>query len=162
MEKIIVFRKPHRLKEYDYSAPGSYMLTFNTKDKNIPLSSVIPQGMFSPPIVELTKYGKIVEKYISRLPQVYNVDLDNYVIMPDHVHVLLTIKPTDKQGKRTGVDTMIRSTKTLISKEIGFSIWQLDFYDVVIETEKEFRIYDQYIDDNPAAWIDRGKESHLR
>ena len=152
------YHKPHRLKTYDYSSPGSYLLTFNTDGRKRILSSVVYRGMYEPATVELTDTGKITEKYLLRIPVVYpHVILENYVIMPDHVHVLLTIVPENNGEpiKRPGVDTMIRSTKTLITKELGFSIWQVDYYDVIADTEELFLLCDKYIDENPAAWLEK-------
>ena len=114
--------------------------------------------MYEPATVKLTNVGRIAEKYILRIPDVYPyVLLENYVIMPDHVHILLTITQTDEkaQNKRIGVDTVIRSTKTLITKELGFSVWQKDFYDVIADSERLFLLCDKYIDDNPAAWLEK-------
>ena len=152
------FHKPHRLKTYDYSSPGSYLLTFNTDGRKRILSSVVYRGMYEPAAVRLTDIGIVTEKYLLRIPVVYPyVLLENYVIMPDHVHVLLTITQADEgaQIKRTGVDTIIRSTKTLITKELGYSVWQTDFYDVIADSEKLFLLCDKYIDDNPAAWLEK-------
>ena len=151
------YHKLHRLTSFDYSSPGSYLLTFNTVDRKELLSTVVYRGMYEPATVRLTRIGKLTEKYILRIPDVYpNYVLDNYVIMPDHVHVLLTILQNDDPEKQTkSVETVIRSTKTLITKELGYSIWQPDFYDVIADTEERFMICDKYIDENPAAWLEK-------
>ena len=152
------YRKPHRLKQFDYSSPCSYLLTFNTADRKPLLSKVRYRGMYEASDVVLTDIGRITERYLLRIPEVYpHILLENYVIMPDHVHVLLTILPeeTEGQSKRAGVDTVIRSTKTLISKEIGKSIWQTDFYDVIADSERLFQLCDRYIDENPSSWIEK-------
>jgi len=152
------FHKPHRLKTYDYSSHASYLLTFNVRDRKPLLSTVIDRGMYEPAAVSLKRIGRITEKYLQRIPVVYpHVLLENYVIMPDHVHLLLTILPEEdgKYRKRAGVDTIIRSTKTLITKEVGYSFWQPDFYDVIADSEELFLLCDKYIDENPAAWIEK-------
>ena len=106
----------------------------------------------------MSPYGKIVEKHILNIPNAYaNVTLDNYVIMPNHVHLLLTVNfyvPPKRKDKPL-VPLIVQATKSLATREIGKSIWQLDFYDVAIQTEKKYLAYDKYIDDNPAVWLDK-------
>ncbi len=156
--KYVPFDKPHRLPGFDYSSVGSYMLTFTTLGREPLLSEVVSQGMYQPPRVILKPCGEVTEKYIQRIESVYQgVKLENYVIMPDHVHLLLTIeeyiKPTRMDKPRISV--IVGSTKAMITKEIGRQIWQADFYDTIADSEFLFRRCDQYIDDNPAAWLDR-------
>ena len=86
------FHKPHRLKNYDYSSANSYMLTFNVLPGGPVLSEIVKPDVFLPPVIRLFSAGTVVEKYITNIPIVYSgVTLDNYVIMPNHVHILLTI-----------------------------------------------------------------------
>jgi len=158
MDKSVKFHKPHRLKKFDYSSACSYMLTFNTKNRDRILSEIVYKGMFDPPEICLTDFGKVTEKHILNIPNAYkNVTLDNYVIMPDHIHVLLTIERQENAGNK-GVNRIIQTTKSMISREIGFLIWQKDFYDVVADTEEIFQRCDKYIDDNPAAWFEKHSE----
>ncbi len=53
------------------------------------------------------------------------------------------------------ISVIVGSTKAMITKEIGRQIWQADFYDTIADSEFLFRRCDQYIDDNPAAWLDK-------
>lgn len=69
---------------------------------------------------------------------------------------LLTIERNAPDNK--GTDKIIRATKAMITREIGRSIWQKDFYDVIADTEELFLRCDRYIDENPAAWIERHGE----
>ena len=52
------------------------------------------------------------------------------------------------------VSDRIRSFKTLVSKQIGVSIWQRSFYDHVIRSKEDYLHIWQYIDDNPAKWAE--------
>ncbi len=151
-------RRPHRLKGYDYSSAASYLLTFNTLDRKRVLSEIVSMGDYDPPRIDLLPYGKITEKYIFQIESHYpGTVLENYAIMPDHVHLLLTIeRPADSSKTSYSiVAKIIHALKSLTSKEIGESIWQLDFYDVIAETEAMFSKLDTYIDNNPAAWLDK-------
>ena len=55
---------------------------------------------------------------------------------------------------QTNVPTLVRSWKTLVSKELGRSIWQRSYYDHVIRDEMDYIVKAQYIADNPAKWQD--------
>jgi len=50
------------------------------------------------------------------------------------------------------IPQMIKSLKTLISKEIGFSIFQRSYYDHIIRNEKDYERICEYIDTNPMKW----------
>ena len=148
------FRKPHRIPEFDYSSAASYFITFNTINRQKLLSEIHSVDAYVPPVVSLKPYGEITEKYILQMEAFHpEITLDNYVIMPDHVHLLITIKESDEANP--GIAVIIQSLKTMITKEIGNKIWQLDFYDTVADTDELFMRCDTYIDNNPAVWLDR-------
>ncbi len=136
------------------------MITVSVAGMERILSEIIPQGPFESPEVRLTEIGKITDKYINRIPDSYkNVTIDNYVIMPDHVHILLTLHGLCQDDERNvSVDTIIRSTKTRITKDVGRSIWLKGFYDVIADTEKRYNNCYYYITANPVRWIIDGKE----
>ena len=152
------FDKPHRLKGFDYSSVTSYLLTFNTLNRKNLLSEIIPGDILTPPHVELKPFGEVTEKYILRIESCYpGVILENYVIMPDHVHLLISIEkyvpPSRKDKPKVAV--IVQSLKSLVTKEIGQKIWQLDFYDTIADNEDIFIKCDDYITNNPAVWLDR-------
>ena len=154
------FDKPHRLKNFSYSSRVSYLITFNTVKGEACLSEIIDRGLFSVPEVRLKPWGCVTEKYILNISKVYpDVFFENYVIMPTHVHILLTLKQVAAGQRPSDISKVIRATKAMITREIGQQIWQLDFYDVVADTEAIFQRCNEYIDNNPAEWlINHGKE----
>lgn len=80
------YRKTHRLPEYDYSSPGAYFVTFNTKDREPILAKIANKCL------KRTLYGEIVYEIWNLLPERYpGLSLDKISIMPDHVHALLWI-----------------------------------------------------------------------
>ena len=97
-----------------------------------------------------------MEKYIKSIP-----GIGEYVIMPNHVHMILRISATDVlQGPmwasaptNASVPDMIRSFKTLISKELGESIWQRSYYDHVIRDEADYLVRVRYMEENPSKWL---------
>ena len=82
--------------------------------------------------------------------------VDTYVIMPDHIHLLLQIN-TGNDGRPLAAPTVsrvINQVKGAISKEIGFSVWQKGFYDHVIRRGDDYTEVWRYIDNNPARWLE--------
>jgi len=157
-------RKGLRLKDYDYSSAGCYFITICTKDKKNSLGRVVGcDAHIAPPYVELSKYGLIVNKHINRINEIYNdFSVDKYVIMPNHIHMILE-KDELLQAQGGGamwashptgvsVSSIIRSLKTIVSKEIGHSIWQTSFHDHIIRDQKDYLRIWQYIDTNPLTW----------
>ena len=167
-EKDLPQRKHPRLKEYDYSQNGAYFLTFCTKNRR-PLLSRIPvteenggnnvvgRDAHIPPQPVLTPIGAVVDTYIKNIHEKYDgVSVDHYVIMPNHVHLLLTIDRCEDRGgmraSRPTTHALVRSLKTMVTKTIGRSIWQASYYDHVIRTQQSYFEIWQYIDENPAKW----------
>ena len=165
LETELPKRKNPRLKNYDYSRNGCYFVTFCVKDRK-PVFCEIRQSdnELHQPVVELTDKGRIVDKYINRINEVYkNVSVDDYVIMPDHVHLLLSIeRPYEKDRicSDVSVSTIIKSTKSMISKELNGFVWQKSFYDEIIDNENAYEKAIQYIADNPVLWFLRNKSKH--
>ena len=87
-------RKPNRLKNYDYTANGAYFITICVKDRKCILSRIsVGADIIRPYQVQLTQSGQIVDKAIRSVSSHYdNVSVDHYVIMPNHVHLLLRIE----------------------------------------------------------------------
>lgn len=149
-------RKHPRLKEYDYAQPGSYFITVCTKDKKCILGRVVGRGDLTPPGILLTPTGKTVLRYTRTIADTYqNITLDRYVIMPNHVHLLLTIHAAGGGvgSPRPTIAQIIKAWKHLITRDAGESIWQASFYDHVVRDEVAYQEIWQYIDANPARWL---------
>ena len=95
-------RKTIRLQNYDYSQNGAYFVTICTAHKR-PLFGVVRRGdpCGRPPVpvyAELSEIGRIVESYLTEIPSHYpDVHLASYVIMPDHIHMILVLTQTQSQ-----------------------------------------------------------------
>ena len=154
-------RKPNRLESYDYSRFGVYFLTFCTKNRKCILSRIVGGGVLDAPYPDLTKMGRIVEKRIQSMNEVYgDIKTTKYVIMPNHVHLLVSVQPESEGYGPSGtpaptnalIPQYISTLKRMCNKEIGENIWQRSFHDHVIRGEKDFQMIWQYIDTNPARW----------
>ena len=105
MEKL-PRRKVIRLKEYDYSRQGIYFITICTKNKESSLSEIVGADSIRPPEIKLKPIGIIARKYILKIPLVYeNAEIDEYVIMPNHLHLLLRLK--DYNGRMVSAPTIV-------------------------------------------------------
>ena len=150
-------RKQNRLKEYDYSVPNAYFITICTeKRKNLfwmDVGAIIDR----PKNVPLTNLGIIVQRSIENIPKHYPaISVDHYVIMPNHIHLLLQIN-TDVNGRPMAaptISTVMNQTKGVVSKIAGFSVWQKSFYDHVIRSEQDYLDIWNYIEGNPSKWAE--------
>ena len=130
-----------------------------------------------PPSVILSEFGIIVKKHIEHIGAACgDVVVDHYVIMPNHIHMMIAIQnkiiskddgtmAKDDGAKDDGtmwassptdarIPGVVRTFKTLVAKECGFSFWQRSYYDRIIRSEEEYLRIRQYIEENPARWAE--------
>lgn len=176
MNETLPKRKRNRLGNYDYSSCGAYFLTICTakrenyfwnvgaiidrprNETNEPTVEAIidrPRIIEHPQDVVLSPYGEIVDDAINNISLMYPaLSVEHYVIMPDHIHLLLMIS-SDENGRSMIAPTMSRAVKQLkgyVTKCIGMQIWQKSFYDHVIRNKKDYDKHVKYIYENPIIW----------
>ena len=140
-------RKNIRIPNFDYNMSGAYFITICVKDRKPILSDIVGDDAHIVP----RKYGDIIEKYIRNVPEI-----EKYVIMPDHIHMIIRIdnNGTMRASSPTNnVINIVRSLKTLTTKEIGVSIWQRSYYDHVIRNQTDYNEIWEYIENNPKSWV---------
>ena len=138
-------RKQNRLKEYDYAQSGYYFITICTADKQKILCNIVGDDAHIVP----TKYGTVVEKFMKSIP-----GIDKYVIMPNHIHLIIQNENGTMWASSPTVSQKIRSFKILVTKTIGKPIFQRSFYDHVIRDEKDYLRIWEYIENNPGKWAE--------
>lgn len=148
-------RKRQRLINYDYSNNGAYFITICVKDKRELLWNNAVGAILNRPM--LSEYGLVVEEAINVIPLYYPmITVDKYVIMPNHVHIILLINTNYNNDGRLRIaptiSTIIQQTKRRASKQIGISLWQKSFHDHIIRGESDYQKIWQYIDTNPQKW----------
>ena len=139
-------RKKLRLNGFDYSTNGAYFITLCTKNKKCILSSIEKSGYYSYPKVQLTKIGNTVKKYLDNIP-----GITYYVIMPNHIHLLLQLHAADAAGHMgPALQDVIRWYKTMTTnaciqavingkmRPFEKTVWQTSFYDEVIRDESHY------------------------
>ena len=160
-------RKKIRLSGYDYSSQGCYFITILT-DKR--------KNFFWDKDYNLSDFGRIAEKYILEIPNHhFGVMIDNYTIMPDHIHLLLTIGcdalPKDEKLsedayfnriKFSEVSDIIGTFKSSVTREIRkkvpeIKIWHRSYYDHIINNLNDYNETWDYIENNPNVWIAKNK-----
>lgn len=147
-------RKKPRLPTHDYSQPGWYFVTVCTKGKRCILGSVVGADVLIGPKIELSDFGRAVECVILSM-----TGAEKYVIMPNHVHLLLRIAPQPEGPMGTsaptgGLPQIIRYFKREVTRICGECIWQRSYYDHIVRDEADWRRIWSYIDTNPARWAD--------
>ena len=148
-------RKPNRLSDYDYSQPNAYFITICTKNKEKLFWEQVGASIARPKEIALSAYGKVVKDAIINISTHYPmITVDNYVIMPNHIHLLLQIQ-TDVDGRAMltpTISVVVQQMKGYVTKKIGSSIWQKLFHDHVVRGEKDYLEIWNYIDGNPSKW----------
>ncbi|HRR75363.1 MAG: hypothetical protein IJK31_05600 [Ruminococcus sp.] len=171
-------RKAIRLEGYDYSRNGAYFVTVCTKnkmcifwdknDKYRPLpdktdlqdksvGTAIGRPDCNTGKIHLSEYGRYVRQGLMNIHEHYPmVYVDKYVIMPNHIHMILRIDVlSDFDGRPMAVPTIsqaINQFKGWVSKRSGFHVWQGRFHDRILRNEREYTGAWQYIENNPINW----------
>jgi len=149
------------LQGFDYNAPGVYFITICTKEKEHILSQVCTVGadVLDGPTLELTNYGMIADKYINELNAHYeDISVDNYVIMPNHIHLLLSVVISGASGttpptkQHAAIPRFVSALKRFSNKEYGKNIWQRSYNDHIIRNREDYEEHYNYISENPLRW----------
>jgi putative transposase len=160
-------RRSIRLKGYDYSANGAYFITICVHHRECLLGEIHDGEMI------LNYYGAIVKDIWGSLPdRVSDIELDEYVIMPNHFHAIISIDKSPESTeihKDLNVDDIKARRKMILpkvvgrfkmltaktinqSREIEGAFWQRNYYERVIRSEEDCQIIRQYIINNPVQW----------
>lgn len=174
-----------RLKDWDYSRYGYYFVTICTKDKQCFFGNIEGDRM------QLSEIGKIAAEEWHNTGKVREkVKLDEWVIMPNHLHGIVIIQNDDKNVetyghtsqkpyipsgdafnaslRKTNLSNIIRgfksaSTKKILKKGFANFAWQSRFYDHIIRNEKELHEVRQYIVNNPLSWhLDEENQNNIK
>ena len=153
-------RKPLRLPQFDYSQNGAYFLTVCTEKRRNILGTVVGGGVLDAPRIELSSYGTIVENTLLSIETMYHdVSVDKYVIMPNHIHMIVVLS-SDGGSSRTPTPTnmripaLISTLKRFSNRTCGTALWQRSYYDHVIRSEADYLQIWEYIQNNPAHWAE--------
>jgi len=153
-------RKNIRLKDYDYSQAGCYFVTICVKDKHELLGNVVGRDAPGAPYMQLSEYGEVIRKEIENTNSFYNeVSIDKFAVMPNHVHILLSIQnengaPRASRPTTALIPRIVAMLKKKTNKIYGFNMWQTSYHDHVVRGQSDYRTKWRYIDQNPARWAE--------
>ncbi len=177
-EKELHFRKNIRIKNYDYSSKGAYLITICTADRKQLLSKICMQEVAPQPVgdgaldipplkqtpqVILTPIGKTVEKYLLSGENIPGVKINSYVIMPDHIHAIIFLNPDKSKTNVEGMSKapsptnhmlphIVSTFKRFCNKEIGYNIFQRSYYEHIIRDKEDYETRRKYLYENPLRW----------
>jgi REP element-mobilizing transposase RayT len=165
-------RRSIRLKGYDYSEEGGYFVTICTHNRECLFGEIVEGEM------RLNEIGKIVKEEWLRTPIIReNVEFDEFVIMPNHLHCILFIvnkrrgvwqyTPTKEstnistpfRSPSKTIGAIVRGFKSATTKRVneihkisGIPLWQRNYYEHIIRNEEDLNNIRTYIDENPTDW----------
>lgn len=171
-------RRSIRLPDYDYAANGAYFVTICTYDKEHLFGEIVDSQM------SLNDWGEIVyEEWQKTGEQRPYVELDAFVVMPNHVHGIIVINHDAKEANRRGMarhaqeqtapqqrqfakpipqslPTIVGAFKSAVTKHINLTredrspIWQRNYHEHIIRDHKRYEFIYAYIETNPARWTE--------
>ena len=180
MEEKIPERKPTRIKNYDQSSTGAYFVTICTQDRKQILSEIIRKNNapvsetndyavgegLAPPAysVKLKPCGEIAEEQLKNLEKRYqNVKIEDYVIMPDHIHVIIIFhKQAGGASPSPTLIDVVCAFKSLCvrncKQKYGIdNLFQRSFFDHIIRDNDDYETRRKYIHENPIKWYYKDK-----
>lgn len=148
-------RKNSRLPEYDYNTPGAYFITICTKDRKCLLAEIVGDVAPDVPQNRLTKMGRIVQNYIRTGERINGVIVDKYVIMPNHIHLIVFVEGGTSRATsptKAIIPRFVAALKRFTNQEIGLNIFQRSYHDHIIRNEKDYLRIWEYMENNPKQW----------
>ena len=98
-------RKNLRIPEFDYSQPGAYFVTIVAQDRKTLFGHIIDGEMI------LNDMGKMVEEVWIAIPKHFpNVELGEFVIMPNHIHGIISITVEATHAVAAQDETLVEAT----------------------------------------------------
>ncbi len=145
-------RSALRLSDYDYLQEGSYFVTVCAWHRVCLFGAVIDDEIC------LNGVGRIVEQCWSEIPDhCPSVDLDEFVVMPNHVHGILTI--VERDIRRASIPAIVGTFKAAVTRQVHavdglckLRVWQRTYHEQVIRSEKALESIRRYVVNNPLKW----------
>lgn len=158
-------RKPNRIKEYDYGQQGCYFITICTQNRLRLFDPEVGNDPCVVPYANDKPQNRLIRNWLVKLQETYsNMYIEKYAIMPDHLHILLTIQ--ERHAGRSLPD-MVRFFKTMTTnayirgvrdgslQPFAGKLWQKSYYDHIIRNQQDYNEVCEYIDNNPLAWKEK-------
>jgi len=170
------YRRSIRLPGYDYSQPGIYFITLVTYQRQRLFGKIANGTML------LNPFGQIAAAEwfkTSQLRPYIKLFSDEFVVMPNHIHGILHIdfappaietalqrnaptkqSPLAQPPGPHSLASVVRAYKSAVTYAInaqndsrGSPVWQRNYYEHIIRSEKEYLQIQAYIENNPVNWV---------
>lgn len=156
-------RKPLRLSGCDYAENGIYFITICTHHMQHTLCTIQCRGgPCGLPRTVLSPLGKLAEEAIGYIDSKENVTVDHYVIMPNHIHLLIRLHTPFEVPPTEDICRIIGGYKSKVATDwfkackesgrVAGSVWQRSFMDHIIRNKADYLQHWQYIENNPLKW----------
>lgn len=157
-------RRSIRLPEFDYAQAGYYFVTLLAYHRNPIFGNINPSGE-----VVLNSSGKIAFYEWKNLKRDLKIELDDFVIMPNHIHgiLILTQQPgytgiKPEKGLQPGsIGMIVGQYKSQVTRLIRknendneMKVWHRNYFEHIIRTENALQRIRQYILENPLHWAE--------
>lgn len=162
-------RRSIRLKGFDYAGDGAYFVTVCANNRVCLFGHIMNEEM------NLSLKGVVAFKCLQEIPNHFdNVTLDIFVVMPNHVHAIIFVDPPDNVGARyiaplhtsrfgplpkQSLATIVGNYKAAVTRRIRqqageiIPIWQRNYHERIIRSDKELNEIRGYVATNPARWM---------
>jgi len=163
-------RRSIRLKGYDYTCAGAYFITICAENRTCLFGDIDSETM------RLNDVGRMIQEIWDAIPLHYpGVDVDAFVVMPNHIHGIIILDGGQPQGvaRPFSVGDMVQRFKSLTTKRYSDRVhagewppfpgrlWQRNYYELIIRDERALNAIREYIYRNPARWAEDA-ENDLR
>ncbi len=129
----------------------------------------------------LNKIGILVSECWQEIPQHFsNVKLDEFIIMPNHLHGIIVIinrsgeaclapTPIPVKSKKDTLGSIVGSFKSSVTKQakkfpllVKGILWQRGYYEHIIRNDEELKRVREYIATNPIRWYFDRENTNLK
>jgi len=174
-------RRSIRLQGWDYRNPGAYFVTIVAHGRELLFGEVVDDE------IRLSEFGEIARDEWLASPDIRReIQLDAFVVMPNHIHGIVWIVAADNVGARgrvgaTGrsplpphgpvpqsLGSFIAGCKSAVTKRInqirdtsGAPVWQRNYYEHIIRNKRELETIRRCIQENPVRWAE-DRENPMR
>ena len=163
-------RKSIRIQGYDYAQDGAYFVTICTYNRDCLFGEINPEMVLNP-------FGIIVRDAWQNTSVIRpGILLDEFVIMPNHIHGIIIIRrgvsqyaptmappypptPSFRSPSQT-IGAIVRGFKSSTTKQInqirgtpGLPVWQRNYHEHIIRNEEELHRIREYIITNAQNWV---------
>ncbi len=124
---------------------------------------IVGGDLFHTPMMRLSRIGIVVQNEIQSIESYYaNIHIDKYVIMPNHIHMIIRMAARINPCPTKAVDipNIIGKFKAAVTRKIrktglypfNSTVWQVSYHDHIIRDQNDYDLIWIYMDNNPAKW----------